>query len=157
MCHVVCQIIIIFWRFPSTEKLFYSFCSCPDIDRWWQHPSPEHKQAKQYYKSIQHPPKKTPNQKTKHPRTFRFGGGEVREKGWGEKEVMNPNLYYGLGGGCADAKVLWAWLLSLHDGTVLVFPEDLQHEAAEIARFVFVFFWRDQIIQWWDPFWGNQT
>ena len=43
---------------------------------------------------------------------------------------MNPNLYYGLGGGCADAKVLWAWLLSLHDGTVLVFPEDLQHEAA---------------------------
>ena len=56
---------------------------------------------------------------------------------------MNPNLYYGLGGGCADAKVLWAWLLSLHDGTVLVFPEDLQHEAAEIAGFAFFlfFFW----------------
>ena len=25
MCHVVCQIIIIFWRFPSTERLFILF------------------------------------------------------------------------------------------------------------------------------------
>jgi hypothetical protein len=42
---------------------------------------------------------------------------------------MNPNLYYGLGGGCDTAALQWAWLLSLHDGSVLVFPEDLQQQA----------------------------
>ena len=44
-------------------------------------------------------------------------------------QVMNPNLYYGLGGGCDAAALQWAWLLSLHDGSVLVFPEDFQQQA----------------------------
>eukprot|EP00435_Cladocopium_sp_Y103_P059876 s201_g21.t1 len=44
--------------------------------------------------------------------------------------VMNPNLYYGLGGGCDSATLQWAWLLSLHDGSVLVFPEDLQQQVS---------------------------
>ena len=84
MCHVVRQIIIIFWRFPSTERLFYSFCSCPDIDRWWQHPSPEHKQAKQYYKSIQHPPKKNTKPKNQTPTHIPFwgGGSSWKRVGW---------------------------------------------------------------------------
>eukprot|EP00913_Durusdinium_trenchii_P029102 g27286.t1 len=31
--------------------------------------------------------------------------------------VMNPGLYYGLGGSCVEAMGLWAWLLALHDGS----------------------------------------
>lgn len=44
--------------------------------------------------------------------------------------VMNPNLYYGLGGGRDAAALQWAWLLSLHDGSVLVFPEDFQQQVS---------------------------
>ena len=142
MCHVVCQIII-FWRFPSTERVFLLFVHALTLMDGGTILHPNTNKPSNIANPSNTPPKK---HQTKKPNTHAHSvfWGEVREKGWGEKEVMNPNLYYGLGGGCADAKVLWAWLLSLHDGTVLVFPEDLQHEAAGIARFVFFvfcFFW----------------
>eukprot|EP00439_Symbiodinium_sp_Y106_P034919 s6497_g4.t1 len=44
--------------------------------------------------------------------------------------VMNPGSFYGLSGSCLSARTCWAWLLSLHDGSVLVFPEDLQSEVS---------------------------
>mmetsp|Transcript_69831 Transcript_69831/g.188124 ORF Transcript_69831/g.188124 Transcript_69831/m.188124 type:complete len:401 (+) Transcript_69831:3-1205(+) len=44
--------------------------------------------------------------------------------------VKNPGSFYGLDSGCARARVVWAWLLSVHDGTVLMYPDDLMHPSA---------------------------
>ncbi|CAE7637305.1 unnamed protein product [Symbiodinium pilosum] len=44
--------------------------------------------------------------------------------------VMNPGSFYGLTGSCHSSRTCWAWLLSLHDGCVLVYPEDLQSEVS---------------------------
>mmetsp|Transcript_80122 Transcript_80122/g.166679 ORF Transcript_80122/g.166679 Transcript_80122/m.166679 type:complete len:796 (+) Transcript_80122:2654-5041(+) len=44
--------------------------------------------------------------------------------------VMNPGTFYGLGSNCLKARVLWALLLAVHDGTVLVFPEDFQDKSS---------------------------
>jgi len=41
--------------------------------------------------------------------------------------VMNPGSFYGLDASCSQARVVWAWLLAVHDGTVLMYPEDLTH------------------------------
>jgi len=38
--------------------------------------------------------------------------------------VQNPGSFYGLSGGALGARVVWAWLLAAHDGTVLMYPED---------------------------------
>mmetsp|Transcript_46807 Transcript_46807/g.105117 ORF Transcript_46807/g.105117 Transcript_46807/m.105117 type:complete len:622 (+) Transcript_46807:245-2110(+) len=44
--------------------------------------------------------------------------------------VMNPGSFYGLSGSCESARTCWAWLLALHDGSVLVYPEDLQSQVS---------------------------
>eukprot|EP00929_Paragymnodinium_shiwhaense_P118997 TRINITY_DN90890_c0_g1_i1.p1 TRINITY_DN90890_c0_g1~~TRINITY_DN90890_c0_g1_i1.p1 ORF type:complete len:783 (+),score=174.35 TRINITY_DN90890_c0_g1_i1:69-2351(+) len=41
--------------------------------------------------------------------------------------VMNPGSFYGLKASCAEALPVWLWLLSVHDGTILMYPEDLFH------------------------------
>ncbi|CAK0842648.1 unnamed protein product, partial [Prorocentrum cordatum] len=40
--------------------------------------------------------------------------------------VQNPGSFYGLSQSCSQAKAVWAWLLAVHDGTVLVYPDDLE-------------------------------
>ena len=46
-------------------------------------------------------------------------------------QVMNPGDYYGLTGSCAENRAVWVWLLAVHDGTVLMYPEDHNHEESK--------------------------
>jgi len=39
--------------------------------------------------------------------------------------VQNDGSFYGLGGSAIAARVVWAWLLAVNDGTVLMYPEDI--------------------------------
>merc|ERR1712014_233972 len=39
--------------------------------------------------------------------------------------VMNPGSFYGLSGSCLSSVIAWVWMLAVHDGSVLVYPEDL--------------------------------
>ncbi|CAJ1397634.1 unnamed protein product [Effrenium voratum] len=49
--------------------------------------------------------------------------------------VMNPGLYYGLNHSAGGRSALvWLWLLSVHDGCVLVFAEDLQKAGPLLCR-----------------------
>jgi len=49
--------------------------------------------------------------------------------------VMNPGLYYGLDASCASARVVWIWMLAVHDGTVLLYPDDVFHnDSAALLR-----------------------
>lgn len=49
--------------------------------------------------------------------------------------VMNPGSFYGLKSRCKDARIVWVWLLAVHDGVVLMYPEDLFHtESAALLQ-----------------------
>jgi len=65
-------------------------------------------------------PLRAPDTPTLAPNSVRFARNH--------DTVNNPGSFYGLSHtNCIDTRVVWAWLLAVHDGTVLVYPEDMLH------------------------------
>jgi len=49
--------------------------------------------------------------------------------------IMNAGTFYGLKDSPGSARLVWVWLLAVHDGSVLIFDEDIySHESCNLVR-----------------------
>lgn len=147
------MINIIFWRFiTSPENLFLLF-----MPSNWYLLAPSFSQTRTTSQTISQihptPPTKSPNQTTNPPHTFRFGGWWKRV--WKTGHESQSLLWSGWWLRRCQSALGLAIILARWHGAGLSGGFAAWGGGNCAVRFFFcVFFW---IIQWWDPFWGNQT